>query len=126
MNIKDGDVEYELVLDTDQTALLVAGSIDLKTEGLDIGIKPKPKKGAGRSGFGSISFSLSKLSQPFRLGGTLAKPNLVIDPRRMAIIAGEFAGAMALGSTGLVLFFSDISVGKKNICEEAFKAMQSE
>jgi hypothetical protein len=126
MNIKDGDVEYKLALDTDQTALLVAGTIDLKTEGLDIGIKPTPKKGAGSSGAGSISFSLSKLSQPFRLGGTLAKPNLVIDPRRMAIAAGELAGAMALGSTGLVLFFSDISVGKKNICEEAFKAIQSE
>jgi uncharacterized protein involved in outer membrane biogenesis len=126
MNIKDGDVEYKLVLDTNQTALLVAGLIDLKTEGLDIGIKPTPKKGAGLSGAGSISFSLRKLSQPFRLGGTLAKPNLVIDPTRMAVIVGEFAGAMALGPFGLTLFFSDISSGKKNICEEAFKDMQIE
>jgi len=126
MNIKDGDVEYKLVLDTDQTALLVAGSIDLKTEGLDIGIKPTPKKGVASSGVGSISFSLSKLSQPFRLGSTLAKPNLVIDPTRTAFTAGKFAGAMALGTAGLALFFLDISLGKKNICEEASEAMQSE
>jgi uncharacterized protein involved in outer membrane biogenesis len=126
MNIKDGNVDYKLALDTNQTALLVAGSIDLKTEGLDIGIKPTPKKSAGRSGAGSISFSLSKLSRPFRLGGTLAKPKLVIDPTRTVFTAGKFAGAMALGPTGLVLFFSDISVGKKNICEEAFETLQSE
>jgi hypothetical protein len=126
MNIKDGDVEYKLVLDTDQTALLVAGAIDLKTEGLDIGIKPTPKKGVGRKGVGSISFSLSKLSQPFGLGGTLAKPKLVIDPTRTAFTAGKFAGAMALGPYGLTFFFSDISGGKKNICEETSEDMQSE
>ncbi|MBW2611339.1 MAG: AsmA family protein [Deltaproteobacteria bacterium] len=126
MNIKNGDAAYKLVLDTDQTALLVVGPIDFETEELDIGIKPTPKKGFGGSNVGSISFSLSKLSQPFGLGGTLVKPQLVIDPTRTAVTAGIFAGAMALGPIGIGLFFSDISVGKKNICEEASKAMQSD
>ena len=124
VDIKAGDAEYTLVLDTPQTALLVAGTIDLKTEKLDIAIKPTPKKGFGHEGVGTVSFSLKELSQPFKLGGTLANPSLEMDPKRTLLTAGKFAGAMALGPGGIAFFFSDISSGKKNICAEADKNMR--
>ncbi len=121
IEIVDGQTDYKLVLDTEQTALAVAGTIDLKTEKIDIGIKPMPKKGFGDSQVGQISFSLKQLSQPFGIGGTLTKPHLILDPTRTVITAGKFTGAMLLGPVGLTLFFSDISRGKKNICEEAMQ-----
>ncbi|MEN8245633.1 MAG: AsmA family protein [Thermodesulfobacteriota bacterium] len=117
--IKDGVAEFKMVLDTDQTALASAGTIDLKTEGLDIAIKPMPKKGFGDRNVGYITFSLSELSQPFGLGGTLTNPQLVLDPTRTVITAAKFAGAWLLGPVGMALFFTDISMEKKNICEEA-------
>jgi uncharacterized protein involved in outer membrane biogenesis len=124
IDIKNGRAAYKMVLDTEQTALASAGKIDLKTEEIDIGIKPSPKKGFGDSQVGYISFSLKELSQPFALGGTLAKPQLVLDPTRAIATAAKFAGAAFFGPVGMTLFFTDISLGKKNICEEATRAMR--
>ena len=122
--IKDGQAAYKMVLDTEQTALASAGTINLKTEAIDIGIKPSPKKGFGDSQVGYISFSLKELSQPFALGGTLLKPQLVLSPGRTVATAAKFAGAALFGPVGITWFFTDISLGKKNICEEATRAMR--
>jgi uncharacterized protein involved in outer membrane biogenesis len=116
--IDDGKAHIKLLLDTDQTSILGAGTINLKTEQLDLGIKPTPKKSALPA---DISFSLSELSQPFRLGGTLANPHLTIDPAQTALILGKLAGALALGPIGIVAFFADISLGKKDPCDIALK-----
>ncbi|MCG6908989.1 MAG: AsmA family protein [Deltaproteobacteria bacterium] len=124
--ITDGHADCKLVLDTEQTALAAAGTIDLKNEALNIGIKPSPKKGFGEEHLGHISFSLRELSRPFGLGGTLARPQLILDPSRTIVTAGKFAGAVFLGPVGLALFFSDISLGEKNICEEASGAPEAE
>ncbi len=124
IDIKDGQSDLKLILDTEQTALVSAGAIDLETERLSLGIKPTPKKGFGEENVGYISFSLNALSQPFGLGGTLARPQLVLDPTRTVMTAAKFAGAVVLGPVGLTYFFTDISSGKKNICEEASKAMR--
>ena len=119
--IEDGQTDIKLLLDTDHTSIFGAGNIDLKTEKLDLSIKPTPKKGALPVG---ISFSLKELSQPFRLGGTLANPHLAIDPGRTAFVLGKIAGALALGPIGIAAFFADISIGKKDPCAIALeKAM---
>lgn len=120
-SIKKGKVDLKMILDTDQTALATAGKIDLKTEALNIGIKPSPKKGFGDQHVGYVNFSLKELSQPFGLGGTLARPHLVLDPARTIVTAAKFAGATLFGPIGITLFFTDISTGKKNICEEAYQ-----
>ncbi len=120
--IRDGLADFKMILDTEQTALASAGTIDLKTERLNIGIKPSPKKGFGDVHVGYISFSLKELSQPFGLGGTLKRPHLILDPTRTVFTAAKFSGAVLLGPVGITLFFSDISLGKKNICEEASAA----
>jgi len=123
IEIKDGLADVKLLLDTDRTSIFGAGDINLKTERLDLGIKPTPKKGAGPADF---SLSLKVLSQPFRLGGTLANPSLVIDPGRAAFVVGRLAGALALGPFGIASFFGDISVGKKDPCKVALQAAKQE
>jgi hypothetical protein len=104
------------LLDTDRTSIFSAGDVNLKTESLNLGIKPTPKKGAMPA---NISFSFKELSQPFRLGGTLASPHLAIDAGRTAFVIGKMAGALALGPIGWAAFFADVSVGKKDACAVA-------
>jgi len=118
VKIDNGKADIKLMLDTDQTSILSAGSVNLKTEQLDLGIKPTPKKSALPA---DVSFSLNNLSQPFRLGGTLANPHLTVDPKQTAFVLGKIAGALALGPIGIAAFFADISLGKKNACEVALK-----
>jgi hypothetical protein len=124
IEIKDGLANVKILLDTKQTSILGAGDVNLKTETLNLGIKPTPKKGHGLSGIGTVSFSFKELSQPFRLGGTIAKPSLVIDPSRTAFTIGKFAGALALGPAGIAAFFADVSLGKKDPCLVAKQSME--
>ncbi|MEX1348926.1 MAG: AsmA family protein [Desulfobacterales bacterium] len=119
IEIKDGLADVKLLLDTDRTSIFVAGNIDLKTEKLDLGIKPAPKKGAMPA---DISFNLRDFSQPFEIGGTLAKPSLALDPGRTAFVIGKMAGALALGPIGIVAFFVDVSLGKKDPCAVAMES----
>jgi uncharacterized protein involved in outer membrane biogenesis len=128
IGIKNGLAEVKLLLDNEQTSILAAGDINLKTEALDLGIKPTPKKGFGLKDIGGVSFSFKQLSQPFQLGGTLAKPELVLDPSRSAFTLGKFTGALALvpfvGPLGLAAFFADVSVGKQDACAKAMQLIQ--
>jgi uncharacterized protein involved in outer membrane biogenesis len=111
--VKDGLADTTaLVFDTSNMTVFGDGKVDLKTEKLNLGLKPVPKEGVGKSGMGRLSLSLSELSKPFRLGGTLAHPSLVIDlsqatttlekaVRGMALLGpGGTAGASAGGSSG--------------------------
>jgi hypothetical protein len=123
IEIKDGLAEVKIVLDTDRTTIFSIGDINLKTEQLNLGIKPTPKKGALPA---NISFSFKELSQPFRLGGTLAQPRLAIDAGRTAFVVGKIAGALALGPIGIAAFFADVSVGKQDPCEIALKGLEAE
>jgi uncharacterized protein involved in outer membrane biogenesis len=127
IHIKDGLAECKLLLDTDQTSTFGAGNVELGTEALDLRIKPVPKKGYGPDSVGKISFSFKELSQPFRLGGTLAQPSLALDTTGTIFFLGKFAGALALlGPIGIAAFFADVSLGKKNPCIEALKALDEE
>jgi uncharacterized protein involved in outer membrane biogenesis len=116
IEIKDGLADVRIVMDTDRTTIIGAGDVNLKTESLDLGLKPTPKKGAMPA---DISFSFKQLSQPFRLGGTLAHPQLTIDAGRTAFVIGKIAGAVALGPIGIAAFFADVSVGKQDACAVA-------
>jgi hypothetical protein len=128
IEIKDGLAEVKLLLDSEQTSILAAGDVNLKTEALSLGIKPTPKKGFGLKNIGGVSFSFKQLSQPFRLGGTLAKPDLVLDPGRSAFTLGKLAGALALvpliGPLALAAFFADVSVGNQDACAKAMQLIQ--
>jgi len=120
VDIKGGLADVKILLDTDRTSIFGLGDVNLKTERLNLGIKPTPKKGAMPA---NISFSFKELSQPFRLGGTLANPQLAIDPGRTAFVIGKMAGAVALGPVGIAAFFADVSVGKQDPCAKALEVL---
>jgi uncharacterized protein involved in outer membrane biogenesis len=124
IEITDGLADSKLLLDTDQSSIFSAGDVNLKTERLNFGITPVPKRGYGVRGAASVSFSFRRLSQPFRLGGTLANPSLALDSTRTAFVIGRFAGALALGPLGIPLFFSDISLGRRDPCPIAIEAVK--
>ena len=118
IDIKDGLADIKILLDTDRTSIFGVGDVNLKTEALNLGLKPTPKKGALPA---DIRFNLSQLSQPFELGGTLAEPALGIDAGRTAFIIGKMAGALLLGPIGIAAFFVDVSVGNKDPCAIAME-----
>jgi len=120
--ITDGIADVALLLDTEQTVLVAAGEINLKKETLSIGIKPHPKKGFGIEGMASVNISLSELSQPFKLGGTLADPHLAIDPTRSLITLGKIGAVVLFGPIGLAAFLADISIGNEDTCVKAIEA----
>jgi hypothetical protein len=122
--MKDGLADTTaLIFDTSNMSVVGDGKIDLKTEKLNLGLKPVPKEGVGKSGSGRLSLSLSELTKPFRLGGTLAHPSLVIDPTETAITLGKAVRGMALfGSGGTAGASAGGSPGDKNPCLTAIEA----
>ena len=117
-NIKDGLAKSDVIMidDPDKT-LLSEGTVNLKTEALDFGIHTKPKEGLGTKETGKVSVSLSALTKPFKLGGTLANPSLGISPER----AVKTVGSALLGPGSLASLFISVSSGKENPCAAALK-----
>lgn len=115
-----------LVLDTTQMTTIGQGQIDLRTEGLDISLKPAPKKGLGVSGVGSLGLSLGELTKPFKLGGTLAQPSLALDPTATALAVGKAVGGVALfGPVGIVAALASPGESDENPCLTALKAART-
>jgi hypothetical protein len=67
-----------IALNTDHTVVVGEGEINLKTEKLNLSVKPVPKKGIGTRLTGKLNVSLSVFTRPFNLGGTLAHPHLLL------------------------------------------------
>ena len=79
-NIKNGIAKSDVIMVDDPIKTLFSkGTINLKTEGLDFRIETNPKEGIGTKDTGKVSISLSKITKPFKLGGTLAHPLLELD-----------------------------------------------
>ena len=117
-NIKNGLAKSDVIMidDPDKT-LLSTGTVNFKTEALDFGIQTKPKEGLGTKETGKVSVSLSAITKPFKLGGTLANPSLAISPERVA----ETIGSALLGPGGLASLFVSVSSGKESPCAAALK-----
>jgi hypothetical protein len=105
-----------IMVDDPRKTLLSFGQINLKTEGLDFRIETKPKEGIGTEKTGKFSLSLSEITKPFKLGGTLAKPSLDIDVTRTAKTLGTI-----LVPGGIVYLLVSGSSGKETPCAAALK-----
>ncbi len=94
-NIKDGiaTANNGIGISTNRLNVYGGGTINLETEALDIGIKPKAQEGVG--------LNLSQLAGLVRIGGTIANPAPKADTKA-ALSAGLSAGA-AIASGGLSL-----------------------
>ena len=117
-NIKDGLAKSDvLMIDDPDKTLLGTGTINLKTEALDFGIYTKPKEGIGTKETGKVSVSISEITKPFKLGGTLANPSLGISPERTA----KTLGLALLGPAGWASLLVSGSSGKESPCAAALK-----
>ena len=120
-DIKDGLADSTvLVLDTHATSLIGDGDVDLRTEKLDVKLKPLPKRGIGISGVGKITLSIGELAKPVKLGGTLKNPALAADPSQTAITIGKaFGGMLLLGPLGFGAALVSGRGGSDNPCPAA-------
>jgi uncharacterized protein involved in outer membrane biogenesis len=113
LKIKDGMATSDaIIIDDPQKTLFSQGTLNLKTEELDFGIQTKPKGGIGTKETGKINISLSEITKPFKLGGTLANPSLGISPKRTVSILGK----ALLGPGGIASLFVSGSYGDQNPC----------
>jgi uncharacterized protein involved in outer membrane biogenesis len=123
-NIKDGVASTTaFALNTDYMVVVGEGEINLKTERLDLSLKPVPKQGIGTRFTGKLNVSLSELTRPFKLGGTLAHPSLAVDLTRTAITLGKaIGGEMVFGPVGIAAVLIGSSSGDENSCMAAIEA----
>jgi AsmA family protein len=127
-DIKDGMAQNTaLVFDTSRMSVIGDGNINLKTEGLDLSLKPSPKEGAGVPGVGKVGVNLSEVVKPFKLAGTMANPSLGIDPAQAAMTIGKSLGGAALGGpVGIAgALAGGGSSGDENPCAKALDAAKS-
>jgi hypothetical protein len=123
-NMKDGVASTTaLALNTDYMVVVGEGEINLKTERLNLSLKPVPKEGVGTSMIGKLNISLDELTRPFKLGGTLAHPSLAVDPTQTAIAFGKaIGGIMLFGPVGIAAVLIGSSSGDENSCLAAVEA----
>jgi uncharacterized protein involved in outer membrane biogenesis len=96
LDIKDGiaPVDKGIALETNRMNILGSGSINFKTEELDLGVTPQAREGAG--------VSVGQLAELVRLKGTFANPSIVPDTKA-AVMAGVSAGvAVATGGLSIL------------------------
>ena len=105
-SVKNGVMHTDaLVLDTEVTTIIGTGSIDLGQEKLDLTINPRTK-----------DTSPVALRSPIYIRGSLAKPAVEIDKRR---VAARALGAVALGAVTPLLALIpliDAGPGKDSDC----------
>ncbi|RLB32810.1 MAG: hypothetical protein DRH11_10640 [Deltaproteobacteria bacterium] len=112
-----------LVMDSEKMSVIGDGSINLRTEALDLSLKPSPKRGIKTGIFGKLSMSFGQLAKPFKLAGTLGNPSLAVDPTQTALTLGKAAGGMALfGPLGIAAALAGSSPSDKNPCLLAIEA----
>jgi uncharacterized protein involved in outer membrane biogenesis len=126
VEIHNGMTRCKLLLDTQETTIVAAGDIDLKSEQLDIGIKPSPKTGYGLKGLAQLTLGLNELAKPLKLGGTLADPSFSLDPVQAGLTIAKALGGFALfGPFGVITALADVKLGGKDACLKAIQKAQA-
>ncbi len=114
-----------LVFDTERAGVLGDGTIDLKTESLNISLKPIKKGGIGVSGVGKLTVGLD-IADSFKLGGTLSHPVVAVDKSEIAIstvlsLGKAIGGTLLFGPAGLAAALIGGNFGDDNPCISALK-----
>ncbi len=110
IGIEDGIAKSDsLLIDSRRITIGAAGTLDLKTEELDLVLAPRPKR-----------ISLVSLAKPVHVTGTLASPEVAVTvlPRnRIAAAGGLLAGLVNPGF--LVFTLTQLGSGEANPCAAA-------
>ena len=115
--VLDGRAEvYPVIFNTRELTILSKGTIDLHTESIDMSFSSKPRQGLG--------ISASVIINPLiKVGGTLARPAIELDPARAAV-----SGGTAVATAGLSILaksFADRFLSSKDPCGDARKEIDS-
>ena len=109
-----------IAMRTSEMDMLGNGRIDLRNETIDLAFKPKPRKGVAGTG---VTLSLGELVKPFKLGGTLAHPGLVLDEKEVAKTLGKtILGVSTYGTAGLLLGLAASGGEIQELCQESARA----
>ena len=97
VNLADAKAEVQtVVIQTDKLTIVSTGTIDLNTERINVGFQTRPRTGVG--------ISASMITNPLiRLGGTLSRPAVELDPGRASVATGA-----AVATGGLSLIFKGV------------------
>ncbi len=115
------------LLDTKRMQIVANGNVDLGTEELDFSFDPSPKEGLDTGVMGKISLSLSELSKPFKLSGTLGNPSVTLDVKGAALTAGKAIGGAAVGGpAGAAAALLSGSGGEDMACSRAIAVARGE
>ncbi len=115
-DIKDGIATSQaLVIDTDAFTILGSGTINLKTEALDLRFDTDTK-----------GVNLASLTGPFNVTGTMAQPSASPDAAGIAKGAAKIAGTIIMPIPAIVGMIGDsqLSGSEKNACLAAIEAAQ--
>ena len=112
-DITDGQVKvFPVIVNTDQVTILSQGAIDLTSERIDLSFNTNPRQGLG--------LSASALINPFiKLGGSMKKPVVEIDPTGTVVKGGLAVATM--GISILAKSMSDRFLSSKDPCGDALK-----
>jgi uncharacterized protein involved in outer membrane biogenesis len=121
-SVKSGKATFDkgIGIETDRIDILGAGTIDLKTEALDLGIRSEAREGLGVS----VAGAASKL---VRVKGTLAEPSVGVDVLGAAGTAARIGGAVITGGLSLLGEFAfDKATSRTPPCKVALGASAGE
>ena len=115
-DIEDGiaDANKKIAAQMTDVTWFGSGDINLRTEEIDFGMNPKPRKGL---------VSIGNLANLVHLGGTLAQPKVQLDPKDVAVKYGKYTAAVATG--GLTLL-ADIVFSKVQANQDVCSAILEE
>lgn len=103
-----------IAFETNRTNLISHGEINLHDESINLSIGTQPRGGLG--------LNLSNMVNVVRLGGTLAKPKVVMDVGKTGMAAARAAGAVATGGLSLLgEGFIDRVTADKSPCKTAME-----
>lgn len=117
-NIVKGKAKSDIILIDDPHKTLVGRTdVDLGTEELDVWLDSKPKGGIGSEQTGKIGISMEELARSFKLGGTLAHPEVEVD----ALKTAQTVGTILLGPVGVAWLLVSGTSGEEDPCANAMK-----
>lgn len=112
--IKDGilTANKSIAVESLKINIVAAGTVNLKTEALDMGVKPTVNDGVG--------LGAAKLAGLVKLGGTLAEPSVGVDALEAAKTAASIGTAIATGGLSLLAgAVTDKATADSNPCQTA-------
>ena len=111
-----------IIIDDPQKTLISSGTLNLASEELDFDIQTKPKGGVGTDDTVKVNVSLSAVTKPFKVSGTLANPSIGVSAVRTATLIGR----VLFLPGGIPSLFVSGSAGGENPCVAAVKKIKEQ